>query len=139
MSYLFSGCNKITEVDLSNFDTNQVTNMTGMFLSSGIKQIDVSNFDTSKVTAMAGMFYSMPLTQLDISSFNTNLVTNMRQLFQYCNKLEYLNLGENFVINENTDIGQMFAGISSNIRITAITSTKEKILEKYPNLENNFE
>ena len=45
---MFRGCQDITEIDLSNFNTSQVTNMYSMFSGcSQLTSIDLSNFDTS--------------------------------------------------------------------------------------------
>ena len=47
----------MTSIDLSAFDTSEVTNMGGMFTGcSSLTNLDVSNFDTSKVTNMSNMF-----------------------------------------------------------------------------------
>ena len=57
MSYMFRGCSDLTSLDLSNFDTSQVTNMSYMFRGcSGLTSLNISNFDTSQVTIMDGMF-----------------------------------------------------------------------------------
>nr|WP_255300775.1 BspA family leucine-rich repeat surface protein [Listeria monocytogenes] len=38
-------------MDVSNFDTNSVTNMSYMFYKcAGLEELDLSNFDTSSVT-----------------------------------------------------------------------------------------
>ena len=56
-SYMFSGWNDITEIDLSNFDTSNVINMDHMFdQCSKLSSLNLSNFDTSKVTSMVAIF-----------------------------------------------------------------------------------
>ena len=46
-------------MDLSNFDTSAVTNMSSMFSNcSNLSTLDLSNFNTSAVTNMNLMFYS---------------------------------------------------------------------------------
>lgn len=60
MSSMFSNCNSLSSLDVSSFDTSQVTNMSGMFRSiSGLSSLDISSFDTSKVTDMSSMFESV--------------------------------------------------------------------------------
>ena len=73
----------VLEIDLSNFDTSKVTNMSNMFLGmSNLTSLNLSNFDTSQVTNMAGMFFNiLLLTTLDFSSFNTSKVTSMSNMF----------------------------------------------------------
>ena len=75
MSYMFSACHSLTELDLSNFDTSSVTNMTDMFKNcSNLTTLDLSNFDTSKVTRMDYMFNgctSLTTLRLDNCSYDT--------------------------------------------------------------------
>ena len=45
-------------INLSNFNTNKITNMNDMFsLCSSLININLSNFNTNKITDMEGMFY----------------------------------------------------------------------------------
>ena len=81
MSNMFDG-SKATTLDLSNFDTSNVTDMSSMFHSSQVTTLDVSNFNTSNVTDMDSMFYYSQATTLDLSNFDTSKVTNMKYMFQ---------------------------------------------------------
>jgi surface protein len=57
MGNMFSNCSSLTSVDLSNFDTSNVTNMEFMFRNcSSLTSIDLSSFDISNVTSMMSMF-----------------------------------------------------------------------------------
>ena len=54
---MFSGCRKITTLDFSNFNTDNVTNTNTMFFScDAITSLDLSNFKLEKVTDMSSMF-----------------------------------------------------------------------------------
>ena len=71
---------KIVNLDLSFFDTSNVTDMSYMFEGmSGLTGINWgTKFITTKVINMEGMFSNVvKLTALDLSLFNTALVTNM--------------------------------------------------------------
>jgi len=49
MSCMFWDCSSLTTLDLSNFDTSEVTNMQSMFSHcSSLTNLDLSNFYTSK-------------------------------------------------------------------------------------------
>ncbi|EOG9807280.1 InlB B-repeat-containing protein [Listeria monocytogenes] len=72
-----------TSLDLSNLDTSNVTDMSGMFSHCAATSLDVSNFDTSNVTEMEAMFYDCAATSLDLSNFDTSNVTEMRTMFCY--------------------------------------------------------
>ena len=91
---LFYDCAFITEIDLSIFDTSQVTDMCEMFYGcSSLISLNLSNFDTSQVTDMYGLFYyCIKLISLDLSNFNTSQVTDMDSMFEGCESLEYINL-----------------------------------------------
>ena len=80
MSYMFYKSQAAT-LDLSNFDTNNVTNMNSMFESAKVTTLDLSNFNTSNVTSMYGMFYNIQATTLDLSNFDTSKVTDMSNMF----------------------------------------------------------
>ena len=73
----------LSSVDVSKFDTSKVTYMSYMFNNmKNLTTLDLSNFDTSETTAMLAMFYNTPnLTSLDISNFNTEKVTTMDYIF----------------------------------------------------------
>ena len=61
MSQMFNWCNKLGQLDLSNFNTTNVRNMTQMFFNcSGMQKLDLSSFDTSNVNNMIAMFYNTP-------------------------------------------------------------------------------
>ena len=92
--YMFGDCAKLTSLDVSNFNTSKVTDMSYMFYDcTKLTSLDVSNFNTSKVTNMSYMFYDCTsLTSLDLSSFDTSKVTNMGYMFYNCTKLTSLDL-----------------------------------------------
>ena len=88
-------------LDLSNFDTNKVTNMDGMFYGCySLASLDLSNFNTSNVTNMNGIFQECSsLTSLDLSSFDTSNVTYMGWMFQGCKSLTDLKFGKNLKLS----------------------------------------
>ena len=112
--YPYDKMNDILDVDLSNFDTSQVTTMNQMFNSmEKLTSLDLSNFDTSKVTNMYAMFSDMrSLTTLNLSSFDTSKVTNMRSMFLDVSRLTSLNIST-FNTSKVTDMGLMFYDMSS--------------------------
>ena len=62
-----------------------------------LTNIDLSNFNTQNVTDMSYMFFGChSLTNIDLSNFNTQNVTNMSCMFYFCYSLKNLNLS-NFI------------------------------------------
>ena len=54
---MFEGCSSLTELNLSNFNTNNVTNMQSIFKEcSSLTELNLSNFNTNNVTNMENMF-----------------------------------------------------------------------------------
>ena len=97
-SKLFYNNSNITELNLSNLDTSNVKDMSYMF--SGCvrlsKLIDF-NLNTNSATDMRAMFYNCSkLTSLDLSSFNTNKVSYMDSLFTNCHNLTTIKVGNKF-------------------------------------------
>ena len=92
-SYLFyeySGSN----LDLSNWDTSKVTDMSSMFYQCQLlTSLDVSNWNTYNVTSLYNMFgYCTKLTSLDLSGWDTSKVTDMSSMFYRCIELTSLDL-----------------------------------------------
>ena len=57
MSYMFYNCSSLKELDLSNFNTNNVTNMSYMFFGcSSLNELNLFNFNTNNVINISGMF-----------------------------------------------------------------------------------
>ena len=104
----------ILEIDLSNFDTSEVTNMSNMFYGmSNLTTLNVSHFNTSKVTDMSLMFHDVRnLTSLNLSNFDTSKVTDMHNMFYGMSNLTTLNLS-NFDTSKVTSMGLMFYGMSN--------------------------
>jgi len=109
MRSMFNGMSNLTTLNLSNFNTSQVTNMSLMFRGvSNLTSLNLSNFDTSKVTNMSFMFWGMSnLTTLNLSSFDTSKVTRMDSMFSYMYSLTTLNLS-NFDTSQVTNMSEMF-------------------------------
>jgi surface protein len=70
MNGMFSYCNRLQTLDLSGFDTSNVTDMDEMFIRCmKIKTLDVSSFDTSNVSSMYGTFaYCTSLEKIIVGS-----------------------------------------------------------------------
>ena len=72
MISLFQGCRSLTSIDVTNFNTSQVTNMKHMFYDcDSLTSIDLSNFAIEQVSRMEYMFYKCSnLKYIDISTFD---------------------------------------------------------------------
>ena len=122
MSSMFCNCSKLTNLDLSVFDTSKVTSMSSMFYKcSNLTSLDVSGFDTSKVTNMRYMFYNCSkLTSLDVSGFDTSKATDMSYMFGACSNLTSLDVSRFDTANVTT-MAFMFSSCS---KLTSLDVSK---------------
>ena len=122
-SYLFNNLKGLTELNLEDYDTSEVTNMAYLFHHClALTTLDVSSFNTSKVTNMAYMFagsstnlgsnkdYRMRLTEINgLTNFDTSKVTSMAGMFFMDVNLTELDLTV-FDTTNVTDMTNMFSG-----------------------------
>jgi surface protein len=86
---MFENCGKLVSLDISNFVTSNVDDMSNLFKNcSSLESLKI-NFDTKKVKTMHNMFSTCTkLTSLDITSFNTAVCTNFTKMFENDNGLK---------------------------------------------------
>ena len=115
MCYMFYGCSGLKSIDVSGFKTENVTNMYYMFAGcSGLTSLDVTGFKTDNVTSMSSMFSGCSgLTSLDLSGFNTGNVESMNGMFQHCSSLTTIYAGDRWSTAEVQYGGDMFNGCTS--------------------------
>jgi surface protein len=95
MSYMFCGCDKLKELNLSSFNTSKTKNMCFMFgFCAGLKELDLSNFVILNDTE----------DNLDVES-----------MFSFCENLTtiYAAAGTDWGSIENISSGKMFFGCDS--------------------------
>ena len=115
MNTMFYTMNSLKSIDVSGFNTSNVTDMYAMFDQTGvIEQLNVSNFDTSNVTDMKWMFFGLArIKKLDLTNFNTSRVTNMYGMFDAMTDVSEIKFGTNFNTRNVTNMGRMFSRTSS--------------------------
>ena len=103
---MFSKCSSLQTVDVSKWETGNVTDMNAMFSNcSSLQTVDVSKWETDNVTAMAGMFNNCSaLTSLDVSGWDTTNVQETDNAFDNCINLSSLTVGEKVSIPLNANL-----------------------------------
>ena len=85
---MFKDCYQTTGIQLVNWDTSAVTNMSNMFNGChNLETLDLSSFVTSNVTNMSGMFRDCSVLSFDSrtwTSWDTSNVTDMSYMFKDC-------------------------------------------------------
>ena len=91
MRYMFCDCSSLKSLDLTNFNTENVTDMYYMFHNcTSLESLDLTNFNTAKVTNMKGMFSSCYALKTIYASdkFVTDQVTESTCMFSDCLNLK---------------------------------------------------
>ena len=93
-NYLFSYCDKIKSITFYSFNTQDVTDMSGMFFHcSNLTYLDLTSLKTYNVENMSKLFFGCEnLKKINLSSFNTSNVVNMEKMFFGCYNIENLDL-----------------------------------------------
>ena len=126
--YMFYFCSSLTNLDLSNFNTQNVINMESMFYNcTSLTNLNLSNFNTQNVTNMGNMFNDCcSLINLNLSNFNTQNVTNMGNMFSDCKSLTNLNL-LNFNTQNVTNMGNMFSDCKSLTNLNLLNFNTQNV------------
>ena len=107
---MFQGLTNIIEIDLSNFDTSKVKDMSYMFNNcENLEKIIFGNINTSLVENMEYLFHGLKkIISIDVSKFVTSSVTNMEKLFCQCNSLKSIDVS-NFNTSKVENMYDLFA------------------------------
>ena len=82
MSGMFSNCSSLISLDLSNFNTINVTNMYSMISQCfSLISLNLSNFDTNNVIDMKEMFYNL--------NKNCKIISNDKKINELTTLLVY--------------------------------------------------
>lgn len=121
MNGMFMNTLKLENLDVSNFNTEKVTSMSGMFhitnpgTSTLTKITGLNHFNTQNVTDMGMMFSGQnKLTELDVSNFDTKKVEKMQNMFEKTMALKKLDVS-NFVTDNVEKVDYMFAYCKADI------------------------
>ena len=109
-----------------------------MFYECGkLTSLDVSHFNTGNVTDMSFMFFNCSaLTLLDLTNFNTAKVVDMGGMLIDCSALTTIYVSDKFVTTNITERGSMFYGCTS--LKGAIAYDENKFDDTYANYETGY-
>ncbi len=116
LAYLCSNCGLLEQINLSNVDTSNTTDMQQMLNSCyKLKALDISHFDVSKTTSINNFCrYCQEMTTLTVGTFDMASCTNADGAFDNCNAL--------------TTINGTFTNIGCNIRFGQSPLTRASAL-----------
>ncbi len=103
-----------------------------------LKNIDFSNLNTSETTDMSNMFDAnimqgrLSYSALDLSSFDTSQVTDMSGMFAYCDNLDSIDLSS-FTFDNVEEYEEMFIMVSSDCQVKIKSSQRDIFERKFAN------
>ena len=111
MSRMFAYLENIEDLDLSNFKVKNIKNMEYMFIGmTKIQNLNLNWENESDVTNTRGMFSGLKLIKsLNLSNLDTRNVVNMSAMFENMSSLENIQFGEKFITKNVTTMGGMFS------------------------------
>lgn len=114
----FEDCMSLNALDVTSWNTTNVTDMSNMFKScSNLNEINLNTFITDNVTNMSGMFKNCSnINNLTFDTVSTNKVTNMSEMFSGCSALKNLDLNR-LVTSKVTDMSSMFSNCTSLVSL----------------------
>ena len=121
--------NAVTTKLCNSINGKPVVSMSYMFALSKASSIDISSFDTSNVTDMNEMFFRTETSELNLNNLNTSNVNDMRSMFAY-SKTTTINGLTNFNTSKVSDMGYMFSWSSVNtIDLSSFNTVNVKTME----------
>ena len=137
---------------MNTWDTSRVTSMNKFFIGcSSLTEIDLSSFNTSNVTDMSSMFNCQSGSKLKtikgIENLNTSKVTNMNYMFRGQNSLQSLDLSRwdvskatdlSFFVDGVNNLASFYAPQNINVSISDFTSATKLTSEHLMSIINNL-
>ena len=119
MSRMLAYLENIEDLDLSNFKVKNVKNMEYMFIGmTKIRNLNLDWEDNSDVSNTRGMFSGLKsIKLLNLSNLDTRNVINMSAMFENMSSLESIQFGEKFITKNVTTMGGMF---SNNVELKTL-------------------
>ena len=115
MASMFSSCGTLRSIDVSKWNTSNVTDISGMFFGCGsLHSVDITGWDTSKVTSMDRMF------------FNCSSLTTITGVLDFKNCTEYY--GTFFGCNNLTSVKVKNLPVDIDTFCNAVLIDKSKVI-----------
>ena len=133
MQNLFKNINLKRIIGLENLKTDNCENMSFMFcLCKNLKDINVSNFNTENVKEMRSMFYFTGIEEIDISNFNTKNCEYFEFFLAFCENLKKIIGLENLDFTNTKSYTGMFKSLmTNNLKELNLSNIKFNKYDKY--------
>ena len=140
MFRMFSGCSRLTSLDLSSFNTSASSVMNFMFDGcSSLTSLDVSHFNTELVYGMNSMFENCSnLTLLNLSSFDTSALKQTGNMFKGCTNLSTIYVSDLWDVSGVTSSTYMFDGCTNLVGMNGTTYNSSHTNKEYARIDEGW-
>ena len=131
-SFMLANTSRLTDLKgIENLDVSSAVNMMSMFASIGVKELDLSNWNTSNVTDMSYMFnQTRNLESINASTWDTSKVKDMNSMFINNDSLKIIDLS-NWDTSNVTNMSSMFRVGLGGLKQNLLVVTKDEKLKNY--------
>lgn len=138
---MFDGQETLTEIkNIENMHTYHVKNMDSAFYyCSALRSLDLSKWNTANVTSMRGTFGACGASTINVANWNTSKCTNMRSTFMNMENLRVLDLS-GWDTSKATDIASFISrstnltDVRGNIKLGVIRDAMW-LIKEMPNIK----
>jgi hypothetical protein len=127
INHMFSGCDNLLSIDLSNISSSYIQNMSHTFENcTNLESINFTSFNSSNVVYMDSLFKGCKNLSIitGLESLNTSSLKNIEGMFVGCESLTDVNLlafnldnitNKSYVFDENPLLNNIYLKYSENI------------------------
>lgn len=111
LAYFFHRCESIKNIDLSNWDVENVRYLGGLFFGcTSLKYFSFKNWKTSNVFSMVSMFKNCTALEeiIDTADLDLTTCTDITSMFYNCYSLKYIENIENWNVSKLNSIEDTF-------------------------------
>ena len=133
MEKMFYKCKNLKSVNLSNLNAENLKDISEMFYGcNNLTNVNLSSFNIINVTDMKYMFSHSGLKKINLNFINTHNLKNIAGLFSYCENLEFVDFSS-FNTKNVTNMSELFEGCLklSNIDLSYLNTEKTKNMKSF--------
>lgn len=134
LSNMFYGCHSLSLLDVSNWNTDNFSDLSGTFGSCDkLTYLNVENWNVYNVLDISSLFYCCyNLTNLNLFNWNFKQLQKMDWTFAYCNNLNSLTI-PNWDISRISSLVGTFAGLDGSLLVNILQNWDVKNVTNFSN------
>lgn len=109
VSFMFSLCDNIDELDLNKWDVSNIKWFSGMFMANKLKKLYIDKWNMANAYSCSNMFYGCKnLMSLDLSNWDISSIEAIDKMFAFCENLSSIGNIKKWDISNCKDYSYLF-------------------------------